>query len=263
MNIKIYYVDAFTETLFKGNPAAVIFSNIKDPLLMQSIAAENNLSETAFIRLDNNKYYIRWFSPVSEIDLCGHATLASAFIYFSFIKPEAKEFKVFSQKNGMLNVYHYPDCLVLDFPKDQVQENIEHTEVLGKILGDVVPKKVLKGRDDLLVIVENELDVVDFNPDFNLIKQIPVRGMILSAPGTDTDFISRCFFPLTGVDEDPVTGSAHTTLTPYWSKTLGKKKLTAKQVSKRGGLLSCEDSGERVLIGGKAILYMTGSINLP
>ena len=163
----------------------------------------------------------------------------------------------------MLNVYHYPDCLVLDFPKDQIQENIEHTEVLGKILGDVVPKKVLKGRDDLLVIVENELDVVDFNPDFNLIKQIPVRGMILSAPGTDTDFISRCFFPLTGVDEDPVTGSAHTTLTPYWSKTLDKKKLTAKQVSKRGGLLSCEDSGERVLIGGKAILYMTGSINLP
>jgi len=263
MNTPIYYVDAFTDSLFSGNPAAVIFSEINDPLLMQLIASENNLSETVFIRSENNKYFIRWFSPSCEIDLCGHATLAAAFIYFNYIEPEALEFEVHSLKNGALKVTQKADYLFLNFPKDNIQKDDKYKDIISNILGSVEPIEIFKGRDDLLVILDNELDIVNLKPDFNLLKEIPLRGMIVTAPSSEFDFVSRCFFPLTGVDEDPVTGSAHTTLIPYWSKRLNKKKLRAKQVSKRGGLLSCEDASDRVYIGGKAVLYMKGNINLP
>lgn len=262
MNTPIYYVDAFTDSLFSGNPAAVIFSDINDPSLMQLIAAENNLSETAFIRLENDKYFIRWFSPSCEIDLCGHATLASAFIYFNYINTKATEFEVHSLKNGSLKVSQNKDYLFLDFPKDNIQEHDDYRSSIIDILGGLVPKEIFRGRDDLLVILDNESDIEDLQPDFALLKKIPLRGIIVSAPSSEFDFVSRCFFPSTGVDEDPVTGSAHTTLTPYWSKRLNKKKLRAKQVSQRGGLLTCEDADERVFIGGKAVLYMIGSIHL-
>ena len=259
MKLPIYYVDAFTENLFSGNPAAVIFSDLNDSLLMQNIAAENNLSETAFIRKDEQKYYIRWFSPTCEIDLCGHATLASAFIFFNYIDETKDVFEVESIKNGTLKINKRDDYLYLDFPTDYIEENQDY-DIVEKALG-VKPVELYKGRDDILAIFDNESVIANLDPDFDNFEDIPVRGLITSAPGNDCDFVSRCFFPSSGVNEDPVTGSAHTSLTPYWSKRLDRKSLVAKQLSKRGGILYCEDHGDRIFIGGKAVQYMKGEIS--
>jgi PhzF family phenazine biosynthesis protein len=260
MKIPIYYIDAFADKLFTGNPAAVIFSDIDDSGLMQKIAQENNLSETAFIREESGAYFIRWFAPSCEIDLCGHATLASAFVYFNFINKSANEFIVNSKVNGQLRVDVSGDFLLLDFPKDTLRNNFMHEEIL-EVLG-VPPIELYEGRDDILAILDNEVLVRGIKPDFSLLKNINKRGLIISAEGSDCDFVSRCFFPSTGVDEDPVTGSAHTTLTPYWSQKLEKKKLHAKQLSERGGVLYCEEKDSRVIIGGKAVKYMQGSLYL-
>ena len=260
MKIPIYYIDAFADKLFSGNPAAVIFSDIDDSGLMQKIAQENNLSETAFIREESGAYFIRWFAPSCEIDLCGHATLASAFVYFNFINKSANEFIVNSKVNGQLRVDVSGDFLLLDFPKDTLRNNFMHEEIL-EVLG-VPPIELYEGRDDILAILDNEVLVRGIKPDFSLLKNINKRGLIISAEGSDCDFVSRCFFPSTGVDEDPVTGSAHTTLTPYWSQKLEKKKLYAKQLSERGGVLYCEEKDSRVIIGGKAVKYMQGSLYL-
>ena len=257
MKLSVYYVDAFTDKLFSGNPAAVIFSDIKDADLMQNIASENNLSETAFIREEGGIYHIRWFAPSCEIDLCGHATLASAYVYFNFINPGSTEFEVHSTKNGTLKVILENDLLFLDFPKDSIAPVNENS--VEKIIGNK-PLEIYQGRDDILAIVNSETMVRNLELDFELLKKINVRGLIVSARGDHCDFVSRCFFPGTGVNEDPVTGSAHTTLTPYWSKKLNKKELCAIQLSERGGVLSCEDKGERIIIGGKAVLYMKGKI---
>lgn len=258
MKIPVYYVDAFTKKLFSGNPAAVIFSNdIDDEYLMQNIAAENNLSETAFIRKEKNAFHIRWFAPSCEIDLCGHATLASAYIYFKYIEPSSSSFRVESKKNGTLRVFKKNELLFLDFPKD----NIVKDEIKG--LDEIINKKILevfRGRDDFLVIVNSEEDVAELNINFEKLKKLPARGLIVSAEGKNCDFVSRCFFPATGVDEDPVTGSAHTTLTPYWSNKLNKTKLNAKQISQRGGELLCQIKEDRVFIGGDAVEYMSGHI---
>ena len=260
MKIPIYYVDAFADKLFSGNPAAVIFSDINDSVLMQKIARENNLSETAFIKKESGEYFIRWFAPSCEIDLCGHATLASAFVYFNFINKLADEFIVNSKVNGRLKVNATGDLLLLDFPKDTLMNCSMHKEV-HDVLG-VTPIELYEGRDDILAILDSAVLVKELKPDFSLLKKINKRGLIISAAGDDCDFVSRCFFPSTGVDEDPVTGSAHTPLTPYWSKKLGKKKLYAKQSSERGGVLYCEEKSSRVIIGGKAVMYMQGSIYL-
>lgn len=260
MIIPVYYIDAFTDNLFSGNPAAVIFSDINDADLMQNIARENNLSETAFIREDSGNYYIRWFSPSCEIDLCGHATLASAFVYFNFINKSAKEFIVHSKVNGSLKVNINNDYLVLDFPKDTLKKCNMHKKIKD-ILG-VTPIDLYEGRDDILAILDNEDLIKSLEPNFLLLKNINKRGLIISSTGSDCDFVSRCFFPSTGVDEDPVTGSAHTTLTPYWSRKLAKKKLYAKQLSQRGGVLYCEEKDNRVAISGKAVEYMRGNIYL-
>ena len=257
MNIPIFYLDAFTDKLFSGNPAAVIFSNINDSVLMQKIAAENNLSETAFIRQEGDIHYIRWFAPFCEIDLCGHATLAAAFVYFNFINKSSTTFEVNSTKNGVLKVYKDNDSLYLDFPKDSISPFNE--SLIEKVIG-YKPIELYQGRDDILAITESEKMVRNLNIDFDLLKNINVRGLIVSSQGSDCDFVSRCFFPGAGVNEDPVTGSAHTTLTPYWSKKLNKTSLLAMQLSERGGVLSCEDKGERVIIGGKVTLYMKGKI---
>ena len=257
MNIPIYYLDAFTDKLFSGNPAAVIFSNINDSVLMQKIAAENNLSETAFIREEGDIHYIRWFAPFCEIDLCGHATLAAAFVYFNFINKSSTTFEVNSTKNGVLKVYKDNDSLYLDFPKDSISPLNE--SLIEKVIG-YKPIELYQGRDDILAVIESEKMVRNLNIDFDLLKNINVRGLIVSSQGSDCDFVSRCFFPGAGVNEDPVTGSAHTTLTAYWSKKLNKTSLLAMQLSERGGVLSCEDKGERVIIGGKVTLYMKGEI---
>ena len=260
MSTPIYYVDAFTDKLFSGNPAAVIFSQIKDEQLMQKIAAENNLSETAFIREENGIFYIRWFAPLCEIDLCGHATLASAFIFFKYIKPESSVFEVHSQKNGILKVTKKNNLLVLDFPKDSLSKYNEFS-LIEEII-NTNPLELYKGRDDVLAIVESEDSVRNLDINFELLNKINARGLIVSARGTKSDFVSRFFAPSAGVNEDPVTGSAHTTLIPYWSNKLGKTSMHAEQLSERGGVLYCEDKNDRVLIGGNAIEYLKGEINI-
>ena len=260
MKIPIYYLDAFTEELFSGNPAAVIFSDIEDSKLMQQIATENNLSETAFINNSDNKYSIRWFAPGCEIDLCGHATLASAYVYFQYINSGATTFEVNSIKHKNLIVTKGKDLLFLNFPVDKLIEQDNYDEI-EEMIG-VRPIYICKGRDDYLAILKSQTNVENLDPDFMKLKHLDSRGLIVSAQGSDCDFVSRCFFPRTGVDEDPVTGSAHTSLTAYWSKVLDKKTLNAKQLSVRGGKLSCELKDQRVLIGGKVVEYMQGFISI-
>ena len=258
MQTPIYYIDAFTDKLFSGNPAAVVFSDINDTQLMQNIAAENNLSETAFIREEGGKYFIRWFAPSCEIDLCGHATIASAFVFFKYINPEASIFEVHSIKHGILKVSKEDEFLFLDFPKDEITF-CENNDFLDGII-NFKPIEVFKGRDDFLAILDSEDLIKNLEINFELLKHLDSRGLIVSAKGTKYDFVSRCFFPDAGVNEDPVTGSAHTTLTPYWSKKLNKNKLHAFQLSKRGGVLFCEEKGDRVIIGGQAVQYLEGKI---
>lgn len=260
MSTPIYYVDAFTDKLFSGNPAAVIFSQTKDGHLMQKIAAENNLSETAFIREENGIFHIRWFAPLCEIDLCGHATLASAFIFFKYIKPESSIFEVQSLKNGILKVTKKNNLLVLDFPKDSLSKYNEFSSIEEII--NTNPIELYKGRDDVLAIVESEEFVRNLDINFELLNKINARGLIVSAGGEKSDFVSRFFAPSAGVNEDPVTGSAHTTLIPYWSNKLGKTSMHAEQLSERGGVLYCEDKNDRVLIGGNAVEYLKGEINI-
>ena len=258
---KIYYVDAFSDELFSGNPAAVIFTQINDAQLMQNIAAENNLSETAFIREINGKLHIRWFAPSCEIDLCGHATLASAYIYFKYInKFSSNIFKVSCAKHGELKVHKQNNYYYLDFPTDHLVKE-ESSQLIERAIGHKLDC-MYRGRDDYLVNLKSENQIINLKPDFSKLKEINARGLIVTAPGDNCDFVSRCFFPSTGVDEDPVTGSAHTSLVPFWAEKTGKKKFNAKQLSLRGGKLLCKQEGSRVLIGGKAVEYMKGTINI-
>ena len=260
IKLDLYQVDSFTNKLFEGNPAGVIFSSELTKNNMQKIAMENNLSETAFVAMEKNEFNIKWFSPLMEINLCGHATLAAAHIYFSEINGSADSVIFTSSKNGSLEVTRKDNYLFLNFPVDNY-EPITIDNDLITMLG-ATPVEAFKGRDDIMCIFEDESIVYDIEPDKSLLKLFPVRGLIVTAKASDYDFISRCFFPITGVDEDPVTGSAHTTLTPYWSKKLGKDSLLAKQVSSRGGVLKCVLDDDRVIIGGEAVTYLKGSITI-
>lgn len=252
----IYKVDAFTSKLFGGNPAAVCpLENWLDTSLMQKIAFENNLSETAFFVKNNDHYDIRWFTPEMEVDLCGHATLASSFIYFNFIDKNASQI-IFQSKSGELIVEKENDLLALNFPSqkplpvDSPQKNLLN-------MFPVKPAEVLMGIKNFLVFESEEI-VRTIKPDFSFLKNIEGDGVIITAKGNRVDFVSRYFCP--DIGEDPVTGSAHTHLIPYWSEKLNKKKLTALQISARGGELFCEDLGERVKISGRAVLYSVGKI---
>jgi PhzF family phenazine biosynthesis protein len=227
---------------------------------MQKIALENNLSETAFVYEEGNDYRIKWFSPLMEIDLCGHATLAAAHIYFTEINRDADSITFISSKNGSLEVTRKNNYLYLNFPVDQYAP-ISIDDDLINMIGET-PIEAFKGRDDIMCIFEDESIIYNIEPNKSLLKLFPVRGLIVSAKSLDYDFVSRCFFPITGVDEDPVTGSAHTTLTPYWAKQLGKDSLLAKQVSSRGGELKCVLEGDRVIIGGEAVTYLKGFITI-
>lgn len=259
MNLEIYYVDAFSNNVFGGNPAAVIFTNLSDDDLMQNIATENNLSETAFINISENENTIRWFSPTKEVDLCGHATLASAFVYFNYINTE-KDTIEFKSNGGMLIVNKKENILELDFPKDTFIKT-NHEDAVCNAIG-LKPTETYKGQINLMAVYENEEEILNLQPDFKKVIDLTGQGLIVTAPGLHHDFVSRYFCPKYGINEDPVTGSAHTTLIPYWSDKLGSKKLLAKQVSIRGGELYCENKHERVLIGGNAVLYMKGNINI-
>jgi PhzF family phenazine biosynthesis protein len=257
--LTLFQVDAFTDEVFGGNPAAVcILENWLPDDLMQNIAAENNLAETAFIVKDNNQYLIRWFTPTIEVDLCGHATLASAYILKRFFEKDISLFNFYSHRSGELPVSFKEGVFTLDFPADDLKE-IECPTALKLIFNQNIIK-TFKGKTDYLIIMESQNAVSLASPNFSELSKIDCRGVIISAPGDSVDFVSRFFGPQIGVDEDPVTGSAHTTLTPYWSNRLGKKKMTAKQISKRGGELTVEDCGARIKINGKAMLYSEGTI---
>lgn len=257
----LYQVDAFTNRLFGGNPAAVIPLDawINDAL-MQQIAAENNLAETVFFVPKDEGYHIRWFTPELEIDLCGHATLASAFIlyeYLGYSKPQL----VFYSKSGELVITRVADKYQLNFPSRMPVRLSDYPGQLLPGLGISDPLGVYKSRD-YVVEVATEKEVLNLNIDISLLNQIDVIGIIVTAPGSDCDFVSRFFAPNCGIPEDPVTGSAHSTLIPFWSEKLGKSTLHAKQVSKRGGELWCENIGERVTMSGNCVFYMKGEIQV-
>lgn len=258
--LKIYQIDAFADKLFSGNPAAVcVLDNWLSTELMQKIALENNLSETAFLVKKENQYEIRWFTPGVEVDLCGHATLASAYALFEYYEKNASKISFFSHRSGELIVTKSEDgLLTMNFPTD-VSKEIRNDEKLNQAIGKT-PLMTIKGKTDIMMVYENEAIIAAIKPDFNALAKFEVRGIIVTAKGDNCDFVSRFFAPYAGINEDPVTGSAHTTLTPYWAKKLQKDKLTAKQISKRGGNLVCEYFGERVQISGKAVLYMIGEI---
>ena len=259
--IKLYQVDAFADRLFSGNPAAVCVLDAWLPdKTMQSIAAENNLAETAFIVPKGKNFEIRWFTPAVEVALCGHATLATAYVLFNCLNFREPEIVFYSLHSGILKVSRQGENLFLDFPADTL-EVCDNREQLKAGIG-VVPIDLYRGKTDYIAFVDSEETVKNLKLDFQAIGTLDARGLIVTAKGDQVDFVSRFFGPQVGINEDPVTGSAHTSLTPLWSKKLGKKEMTAKQLSKRGGNLTCVYNGDRVLIGGKAKLYLTGEINV-
>ena len=258
MNLTIYQVDAFAKEAFRGNPAAICPLAEWIPAdLMQAIAFENNLSETAFFVRNGDVFDIRWFTPTFEIELCGHATLASAFVVFEILQSENEVVRFRSHLSGDLSVEKQGGVYVLDFPSrppvtaDPLPGLIES---IGK-----TPQEVYRGRDFFLVYA-SEKDVLEIEPNFSELLKVDTHGVIVTAPGDDCDFVSRFFAPEVGVFEDPVTGSAHCNLIPFWAERLGKNVLFARQVSARGGELFCELRGDRVKIGGHASLYLKGEI---
>lgn len=258
MKLKLYQIDAFADEPFSGNPAAVCpLQEWLPDQLMQQIAAENNLSETAFYVPSGENFALRWFTPTVEVDLCGHATLATAAALM-----EWEGFKgtsaYFETKSGLLTVKKEGDFYMLDFPKDELQQ-VDSPAGLAEAIG-AQALEVFKGKTDYMMVYASQKEIEQMQPDFNSLAKIPTRGVIVTAPGDQYDFVSRFFGPQAGVNEDPVTGSAHTTLTPYWAEKLSKNTLYARQLSARGGNLKCVLSGSRVQIYGKVKFYMKGEI---
>lgn len=260
MKLPIYQIDAFTDTLFKGNPAAVCPLDTWLPdLTMQKIASENNLAETAFFVKEGDVFNIRWFTPSVEVELCGHATIASVHVLKNHLNSNSNFFS-FKSKSGVLTVEVKEDLYVLNFPSDKIEKvNVaqEFVEGLGAI-----PSESFKGKTDYLLVFDSEDQIKQFQPDWGLIAQVKARGVCVTAKGNDCDFVSRFFAPQLGINEDPVTGSAHTTLISYWSRKTGKSDFIARQVSERGGVLYCKNLGERVEIGGNAVSYLEGTITI-
>jgi PhzF family phenazine biosynthesis protein len=261
MRLPIYQVDAFTDRLFGGNPAAVCPLQAWLPdATMQAIAAENNLSETAFFVREADDYALRWFTPSVEVDLCGHATLASAHVVFNFLEPARERVRFRTLKAGTLEVSRHSGLLTMDFPTRPASPCEAPAGLLAALGG--TPREVLRARD-YLVVYGSAAEVAALKPDLIALAEVDCWAAIVTAPGEDgLDFVSRFFAPAQGVPEDPVTGSAHSTLVPYWAKHLGKNTLKARQLSRRGGLLHCAFNDERVDIGGHAVTYLVGHIEL-
>lgn len=262
MKLKLYQIDAFTSEVFKGNPAAVCpLDEWLDDRLMQKIAFENNLSETAFFVKRGGVYEIRWFTPMVEVDLCGHATLASAFVIFGFLGETADIIRLRSPRSGELRVGKQGERLILDFPAHVVHDlaiDDRLVEAVGKM-----PVQTWTTQDDkILMLFESEADVAELAPDFPRLAEIPSDQVIVTAKGESCDFVSRMFAPRQGIPEDPVTGAIHCSLIPFWAQRLGKSELLARQISPRGGVLYCELAGDRVRIGGNAALYLEGEIHV-
>lgn len=259
MTLTIYQVDAFASEMFKGNPAAIIpLESWLDEPLMQQIAMENNLSETAFFVKEDEGYSVRWFTPEYEIDLCGHATLASAYIIKTFSEPHVREITFNTQKAGTLKTAAQDGVYTLDFPA-RMPVATDVPKNLLESLGVTNVVDVLRSRD-YFVVLPSEEAVQNTEPDYNLMKQLDAIGVIVTAKGKSADVVSRCFYPGAGIPEDPVTGSAHCNIIPYWSQKLGTTKIVARQLSPRGGELHCELAGDRVLMSGKCVLYLKGEI---
>ena len=259
MKLKIYQVDAFAKEAFSGNPAAVCpLEQWPHDSLMQQIAMENNLAETAFYVKKDEHYELRWFTPTTEVDLCGHATLATAHVLFFEEGHQGDIIEFYSPRSGELQVKKTNEELSLNFPADPVTAIAVSKQL--KSCFDIEPIGAFKGKTDIMLVYNSEEDIKNLEPHMEAIRKVEARGIIVTAMGTEVDFVSRFFAPQSGVDEDPVTGSAHTTLTPYWSNILGKTELTAMQLSPRKGYLHCEDNGERVIIRGNTRLYLKGEI---
>lgn len=258
--MKYFVVDAFTDQVFKGNQAGVcLVDRPLDDEVMQNIAAENNLAETAFVLRKGNEFDLRWFTPEVEIDLCGHATLASAYI-LSTIVDTSLDVMRFHTLSGLLTVSRRDSLFEMDFPARKPVE-----KPVSTLMAQALGVSVLEAHSsrDMLLLVENEDVVKMLRPDLALLSQVPdCLAVIVTAPGIEVDFVSRFFAPNAGIPEDPVTGSSHSTLIPFWAERLKKEKMIARQLSKRGGTLYCENCGERVKISGQAALYLTGEIHV-
>jgi len=260
MKLRLFQVDAFSSRVFAGNPAAVVpLESWLDDATLQAIASENNLSETAFLVRGSSGYEIRWMTPAAEVDLCGHATLASAWVLFHELDPGRTEV-TFQSKSGPLSVVARGDRLALDFPSRPAEPAPKLVEPLGEALGSL-PSAALASRD-LMAVYEREEDVRSLRPDMEKVAAFDCTGVIATAPGDGCEFVSRFFAPAFGIPEDPVTGSAHCTLVPYWAERLGETLLHARQISARGGDLYCELRGDRVEIAGHAVKYLDGTIEL-
>jgi PhzF family phenazine biosynthesis protein len=257
MKLKVYIANAFSEIKFSGNPAAVV--PLKEWLSdsqMQQIAAQNNLAETVYVVPLGNDYEIRWFTPTVEVDLCGHATLAAAHVMFEHLGYNRDQI-IFHSKSGPLKVTRDQGRIMLDFPADEPEASTDEFGLIESGLG-IKPKAVYKSLYDYMVVLNSQLEIESLNPDLAIIRKIPSRGLIVTAKGETADFVSRCFFPQSGIDEDPVTGSAHVVMVPYWARQTGRNKLSAIQLSARRGWLECEYAGDRVLISGHANTYLEG-----
>lgn len=265
MKLPLYQVDSFTDELFHGNPAAVVpLEEWLDDERMQSIAAENNLSETAFFVPEADGFHLRWFTPTAEVDLCGHATLASAWVLFHELEP-GRDAVRFRTRSGELTVTRGDEALEMDFPARPATPREDPPAALIEGLGEE-PEAVLAATRDYLVVYGSEVQVRKLKPDFRRLRTVDRLGVIVTAEGAAYDFVSRFFAPGVGIPEDPVTGSAHCTLVPYWAERLGRdgtdEPLRARQVSARGGTLLCRHRGDRVSIGGRAVLYLKGTMHL-
>ena len=260
MNIPFFQVDAFTDRLFGGNPAGICpLEQWLENEVMQKIAMENNLSESAFFIKKDEGFHIRWFTPKVEVNLCGHATLASAHVIFQYLghKPQVISFE---SRSGMLNVRKENELLVLDFPANKPQRTGLPEDFVQSL--NITPVQCYRGKEDYLLLYKSQQEIEALIPDFKKLEKIDARAVIVTAPGNQADFVSRFFAPRVGVDEDPVTGSAHTVLIPFWAEKLGKTEMKALQLSRRGGTLFCRLRDNRVDIGGKAVTYLKGEISL-
>lgn len=259
MKLDIYQIDAFAEKPFEGNPAAVVpLEEWLPEATMQAIAEENNLAETAFFVPTSDGFHIRWFTPKKEVKLCGHATLATAYVLFNIFGSSQEEL-TFDSLSGPLTVARKGELLILDFPA-QPPKHCDPVEALTEGLG-VTPTDFL-AHTDYIAVVEREEDVLNISPNMEVLKGLDLRGVIVTAPSTEFDFVVRFFAPKFGISEDSVTGSAFTQLIPYWAEKLGKLELKAKQVSARGGKVFCKQQGDRVLISGSAVKYLQGRIEI-
>jgi PhzF family phenazine biosynthesis protein len=260
MLIPFYQVDAFTDKLFGGNPAGVcpLEQWLADDV-MQKIAMENNVSETAFFVPKADGFHIRWFTPKVEVNLCGHATLASAHVIFQYLGYD-KDSVAFESRSGILNVRKENELLVLDFPANKPQRTGLPNDFVQSL--NITPVQCFRGKEDYLLLYKSQQEIEALAPDFKRLEKVDARAVIVTATGTSADFVSRFFGPRVGVDEDPVTGSAHTVLIPFWAEKLGKNEMIAHQLSRRGGKLFCRLRDDRVDIGGKAVTYLSGEISL-